>query len=251
MNGHPQGARDTPLLHCRGFVVAVFDAADFGLRNTVPPKPLLKGFLSDALFGADDPEPVCCVLHDLESIPNWRASVKWNILISGNIANKGVMALDCGVATYGQRFLAVRLGPGWREGQKPRITQEKLAKDYFKRAAPVSKLENPKAKLPKASTIQEHATDLLQCEPWELLLGVPSEYDRLRWPDLNDAQLETLLAGLKVMPAHQLEAILRTCGKAVAALPDPLIQVVKRSSRKSKPGTEGKETQTHQRRKSA
>lgn len=150
-----------------------------------------------------------------------------------------VMALDCGVATYGQRFRAIRLGPGWQPGKPAKVTQEKLAKGHFERPAPVSKLEHPESKLPKPVTILEHA-ELLKCEPWELLLGVPTEYDRLRWPDLSDAQLEAMLAGLRVMPAEQRAAVLRTCAKAVAALSDPLIQPETRPSRRSTPVSETK-----------
>jgi hypothetical protein len=163
---------------------------------------------------------------------------------------KTLIGLDVSVASYGQRFRAVRLGPGWKPGRRARLTQEDVADGHFERAAVVSNLEHPQAKLPKPVTIREHAA-ALKAEPWELLLGVPTEYDRLRFPDLSDVQLEALLAGLKVMPEDQLKAVLKTCTKAVAALPDPLIQEEMRLGRKSTPASAAKAGRTDRGKKSA
>jgi len=111
-------------------------------------------------------------------------------------------------------------------------------------------LERPTQKPPKPATIRLHA-QALKSVPEELLLGVPTDYDRLRWPDLTEPQLEVLLAGLQKMPTEQRTAILRTCTTVVKALPDPLIPAATRLTRVSKLGTAEKEAKTHQRKRRA
>lgn len=154
------------------------------------------------------------------------------------------------VAKYGQRFRALRLGSGWKPGQAPKFTQEELMGPLaYDRAASVSNFERSDI-VPQPDTIKHHA-QALQAEPWELLLGVPTAYDRLRWPDLSDAQLETLLAGLKAMAPKQRAAVLRACAEAVAALPEPLIREGLKRGRVSSAATPGKVGRTDRGKKSA
>lgn len=149
------------------------------------------------------------------------------------------MALHCVVATYGQRFLAVRLGDDWQPGQKPRLTQEAVAertisaRKSYKRAAPISNIERLK-KPPKRATIEKHAK-LLSVEPRELLIGVPCDLDRLRWPDLSEPQLEALLAAVSLMSRTQREVLAMEGKKLIAQRGVPLVRSDWRPSRESKP----------------
>lgn len=142
------------------------------------------------------------------------------------------MPLDSCVPTYGQRFQIVRMGKDWAPGKKPRLTQRKVAEALgYVLPAPVSPLEKLK-RLPKPQTIQEHAV-ALKCEPWELLLGVPTVYDELRWPSLSVREIEDLLAGFQLLPSAQRTAVLQTCAKAVRDA-GPLFLIESPSTRKSK-----------------
>lgn len=160
------------------------------------------------------------------------------------------MGVECGVATYGQRFKAMRLGAGWRPGKRQKFTQEAVAKRLaFKRAAPVSLIETSDT-VPKPVTIAEHAK-ALECQPWELLLGVPTDYDRLRFHALKPEELENLVAGLVILPPEQRTAILRSCEKAVRRLPDPLIPAETRPVRGPTPAKQATAAHTHRGKKRA
>lgn len=146
------------------------------------------------------------------------------------------MSLDTVVPTYGQRFKAVRVGRGWVPGKKPRLTQRQVAKALgYELPAPASPLEK-KTRLPRLVTVQDHAT-ALGCQPWELLLGVPTDYDHLRWPGLSPQDVEHLLAGLALLAPEQRMAVVRTCAKAVLDY-GSLFPAETPSVRKSKPVTE-------------
>lgn len=63
---------------------------------------------------------------------------------------------------------------------RARLTQEEVARRLgHKRPAPVSLIERPNDKVPKAKTIVRYAK-ALECQPRELLEDVETEYDRLR-----------------------------------------------------------------------
>src|SRR4051812_34334060 len=77
------------------------------------------------------------------------------------------------MATFGERFKQLREARG--------LTQETVAaRMKLKKPTPISLLEGPrKHVVPKPATIRRHAA-ALEVEPWELLDGVQTEYDRLR-----------------------------------------------------------------------
>ena len=73
--------------------------------------------------------------------------------------------------TFGENLKRIRLAKG--------VTQEELMRRLgLKRQAPISLWET-KATLPRPATIRRIA-DALNCEPWELLDEVETEYDVLR-----------------------------------------------------------------------
>jgi transcriptional regulator with XRE-family HTH domain len=88
--------------------------------------------------------------------------------------------------SYGERFRACR--------QRAGLTQEQVAKRLrYRRAAPVSLLERKTTKVPRAKTIKKHAA-ALGCHPWELLAGVATEYDPLRFQTaLSTEELAVIL----------------------------------------------------------
>jgi transcriptional regulator with XRE-family HTH domain len=100
--------------------------------------------------------------------------------------------------SYGERFRFVR--------EQRHLTQEQVAKALkYKRAAPVSLIERKNTRVPRPRTIQKHAR-ALGCEVWELLAGVPTDYDRLRTPQpLSDAELAAILWGLAYLPPPDRE----------------------------------------------
>ena len=144
--------------------------------------------------------------------------------------------------SYGEQFRRLR--------QRAGLTQEQVAKALrYKRAAPVSLLERTTARLPRARTIKIHAT-ALRCEPWELLAGVPTDYDRLRTrTPLSDEELGILLWGLASLEARDRRVVLEQMQSFVPALPTP--GQPKRGARSdpAKPQTGARTRQTpHQRR---
>lgn len=114
--------------------------------------------------------------------------------------------------SYGERFRVCRERAG--------LTQEQVAQALtYLRGAPVSLLERKTTKVPKPATIRKHAA-ALNCQPADLLAGVPTDYDRLRTPTpISDADLGTLLWGLAYLPLHDRRVVFETMQAFVDALP--------------------------------
>lgn len=91
----------------------------------------------------------------------------------------GLLAYAPGVTDFGDNLKRLRDRAG--------LTQEAVAeKMKLKRPTPISLWEGPrKGTVPKVSTIKRLAK-AVACEPWELLDGVDTEYDKLRRRDLPD-----------------------------------------------------------------
>ena len=102
--------------------------------------------------------------------------------------------------SYGEQFRRLRERRG--------LTQEAVAAALkYKRAAPVSLIERKSTKVPRPKTIKKHAL-ALACEPWELLAGVPTEYDWLRTPrPLTTGEMGILLFGLAHFSPANLDAM--------------------------------------------
>lgn len=119
----------------------------------------------------------------------------------------GLTSLIGGVPTYGENLRRFRAS----------LTQEKLAaKAGKKRQANLSSYEN-NHKFPGPKLVRRHAS-VLGKATGDLMLGVVTEYDRLRWPDLSDKQIETLLVGVTKMKPAERTGLLASFEPAVAAV---------------------------------
>lgn len=114
------------------------------------------------------------------------------------------------VPTYGQNLKRLRAG----------VTQEELARRAGKtRQANLPSYENDK-KFPSPKLVRQHAA-VLGVSTADLMAGVVTDFDRIRFPDLTDAQLEALLSGVAALSPQQREALARSGATAVAALQSP------------------------------
>lgn len=105
------------------------------------------------------------------------------------------------VPKYGENLKRLRL--------LAKVSQETVAQRMgLKRQGNLPSYENGDG-VPEAETIRQHAA-AIGCDPADLLRGVVTEFDRIRWPGLTDAQREALLVGMAALPPAQLEALART-----------------------------------------
>lgn len=122
------------------------------------------------------------------------------------------------LVSYGQRFRELRL--------RAKLSQEAVAErlDLEKaRGGPVSNIELRTKRVPKASTVLRHA-EALRCKPWELLAGVPTDYDLIRTPTpLRDGELSALLWGLAFVPAPERLTVLEAMQSFLDALPPGVV----------------------------
>ena len=120
----------------------------------------------------------------------------------------GVMGvIGCEVASYGANLKRLRAG-------KP---QESLAKKVgLARQANLPSYENDR-RFPTPELVRQHAR-MLDCATSDLMRGVVTEFDRLRWPSLTEAELENLLTGFDQLPKAHRTAVLDECAR-VASLP--------------------------------
>jgi hypothetical protein len=119
----------------------------------------------------------------------------------------------------------------------------------MERAASVANIE--RMEHPPGAALVERDAAVLDTTAADLLLGVPTRYDRLRWPHLSDEQLESLLAGLQLMPRGQLDALVKQGRGRIAQLPEPLVREGLKRGRVSTPATQGRDTQVGRKRKGA
>lgn len=138
--------------------------------------------------------------------------------------------------SYGERFRQLR--------EQRSLTQEQVAVALkYKRAAPVSLIERKNTKVPRPRTIEKHA-HALGCRPWELLAGVPTDYDWLRTPQpLSAEEMDALLFGLAYIPPADRHKIL---GLFQAFLDSPALKGVTRSPAPRRgPAIEATASRTH------
>lgn len=110
--------------------------------------------------------------------------------------------------TYGANLKRLRSG---------KLTQEALAlKAKRARQANLPQYEN-NHKFPGPKLVRRHA-DLIGVSTSELMCGVVTEFDRVRFPNLTDAQREALLGGLALMKPDHLLALVQAGAQALEML---------------------------------
>ena len=124
--------------------------------------------------------------------------MEYNILVNRifyipqDIGTKQLSAYNWAVLVkYGDRFRELRERADLSQGD----VAEKLGLEKG-RGSSVSNIERYVSPPARRSTLTKHAA-ALGCEPWELLAGVATHFDRLRAPTpLPDEELNALLWGL-------------------------------------------------------
>lgn len=100
---------------------------------------------------------------------------------------------------------------------------------------------------PTPELVRTHA-EMMQCSTKDLMLGVVMDFDRVRFPDLTDPQLEGLLGGIAVMEKKQRATLAETGAKALAQF---LSREESQRALQSKTGTRATASGTHRGRKQA
>jgi len=106
-------------------------------------------------------------------------------------------------------------------------------------------------KFPTAELVKRHA-EMLGQSTADLMLGVVTDYDRVRWPLWTDTQIEQFLTGLGLLSEAQRTAIFESCAeKAAPALVKFQTDVERLRARRSKPAIPAITKKTHRQMKGA
>lgn len=102
-------------------------------------------------------------------------------------------------------------------------------------------------KFPSAKLVRKHA-QRIGVRPEELLFGVVTDYDRARWPDLSEIQIEALLAGISLMKREERVVLAAAGARRLALFRE---QASSKQVPRSKTGSREKGIQKHRGKKPA
>ena len=107
--------------------------------------------------------------------------------------------------SFGERFRMIREAKKAQPSQEKRFTQEAVSERLkHQRAATISMIEGKKGDgVPQAKTIAQYA-HALECLPQDLLVGVVTQHDKLRYQDESGA-FDELMYRLMLMWPHAAE----------------------------------------------